>query len=227
MGKGKLKKFADLNSLPNVFQNYHWESPYVKHLGDDRVLLKGKWRSDVFKNENPLILELACGKGEYSVGLGERYPDKNFVGVDLKGNRIWNGAQQAVDRGLNNVAFLRTRIELIEFYFEPNEVDEIWITFPDPYLRKSRSKKRLTSSRFLALYKPILKDGGFINLKTDSQELYEFTKEVIEEEKLNLIQDIPDVYAKPDRPEILNIKTYYEKMHLDLGKAITYLKYTL
>jgi len=225
LGKAKLQKFEDLNQMPNVFQNTRWDKAVCINHKQEPLDIKDNWRSTVFNNDNPLILELACGKGEYSIGLAQKYPNKNFVGVDIKGNRIWSGAKQAQELNLKNVHFMRTRIEMIHELFAENEVDEIWITFPDPYLSKTKTQKRLTSTRFLKLYKTILKDDGQLHLKTDSQPLYAFTKETIEEEGLTLIQDIPDVYAEANRPAILNIQTYYEKMHLANGLKITYLNF--
>jgi len=225
LAKAKLQKFEEISKMPNVFQNTHWgEAKLINHLAEP-VQLKGNWSAEVFNNTQPIILELACGKGEYSTALGLQYPNTNFIGIDLKGNRIWNGANKALQEKLNNVRFVRTRIEVIQDIFAEKEVDEIWITFPDPYLKKSKSQKRLSSARFLNLYKPILKKDGIIHLKTDSQPLYEFTKATIQEENLELLLDIPDVYADASRPEILNIKTYYEGLHLANGLKITYLKF--
>jgi len=225
MGKAKLKKFEDLNEFPNVFQNTDWHAPTcINHIGEN-IIIKGKWRKEIFKNEHAIILELACGKGEYTVELAQTYPNQNFIGIDIKGNRIWTGAKKALEMQLSNAHFLRTRIELLPHFFEKDEVSDIWITFPDPHLRGAKSQKRLTSERFLNIYKPLLKDGATINLKTDSKPLYNFTKLTIAELKLNLITDIADIYAQGNLPEVLNIKTYYEKMHLANGLKIYYLKF--
>jgi len=227
MGKAKLKKFQDLSEFSNVFQNTDWHEPTcINHLKED-INIKGVWRKSVFKNDNPIVLELACGKGEYSVALAQTYLNKNFIGIDIKGNRIWTGAKKALELKLPNTHFLRTRIELLSHFFEKEEVNEIWITFPDPHLRGVKSQKRLTSERFLNIYKPLLKPGATINLKTDSKPLYNFTKLTINEMNLNLITDIADIYAHENRPKVLNIKTYYEKMHLANGLKIYYLKFEL
>ena len=212
MAQKKLKRFAEIKEFPNVLE-------YPENMA-------GKW-SAFFKNARPITLELACGKGEYAVGLGQLYPQNNFIGVDIKGNRIWVGAKKALDQTLNNVAFLRTQIHKIDTYFAPNEVDEIWITFPDPQLRISKANKRLTHPRYLRLYKNILKTGGKIHLKTDSPDLYNFTKTVIQFYNLTLNLDIDDVYKQePVSPE-LNIKTYYERLDIAKSKKVFYLCFSL
>ena len=212
MAQKKLKRFAEIKEFPNVLE-------YPENMA-------GKW-SAFFKNARPITLELACGKGEYAVGLGQLYPQNNFIGVDIKGNRIWVGAKKALDQTLNNVAFLRTQIHKIDTYFAPNEVDEIWITFPDPQLRISKANKRLTHPRYLRLYKNILKTGGKIHLKTDSPDLYNFTKTVIQFYNLTLNLDIDDVYKQePVSPE-LNIKTYYEGLDIAKSKKVFYLCFSL
>lgn len=188
---------------------------------------KGKWAADFFKNSNPVVLELACGKGEYTVNLAQMFPEKNFIGVDYKGNRIWRGAKTAIEEHIPNVGFLRIQIENLVDYFGENEVDEIWITFPDPQPQISREKKRLTSPRFLNLYKQMLKPGGFINLKTDNDGLHAYTAEKIEELGLPLHIKTEDLYHSPYADEVLNIKTYYEKKYLKDNKNINYLKYSL
>ncbi len=212
MGQKKLQRFAEIETFPNVL---------IYPEG-----MQGKW-NEYFKNNHPVTLELACGKGDYTLGMGRLFKDQNFIGVDLKGNRIWRGAKTALDESLNNVAFLRTQIEKLDNYFAPGEIRDIWITFPDPFLRKSKSKKRLTHPRFLQLYQPLLATGATINLKTDSPELYAFTQEVIAAAGLTLIEDIPDVYALPEVPALLKIQTYYEGMHLADGRTIRYLKFRL
>lgn len=214
MGKDKLKRFAEVDTFENVIQL------------DAGKPFKGQWSSGFFKNDHPLVLELACGKGEYTVTLAGLFPEKNFIGIDYKGNRIWRGAKTAIEDQINNVAFLRIQIEMILDYFAPGEVDEIWITFPDPQPQISREKKRLTSPRFLEKYKEILKPGGFVNLKTDNDGLHAYTAEKIEELKLNLRVKTEDLYHSSHADEVLSIKTYYEKKYLQENKNINYLKFS-
>ena len=194
---------------------------------DHNFKLKGKWNSDYFKNNNPIVLELGCGKGEYSNGLAEKYPDKNFIGIDIKGARIWRGSKNAQEKNLNNVCFLRTQIEYIEGCFSKDEVSEIWITFPDP--QPNKEKKRLTHLVFLNRYKNVLKNNGIVHLKTDSVELYDFTLDVIKENKITLLDSTNDLYgnSQPEREEVKSIKTHYEKLFTAKGKKITYLKFQL
>ena len=212
MGHKKLKRFAEVETFPNVLQ-------YPENM-------QGKWHS-FFKNENPIVLELACGKGEYTIKLAEKYKNKNFIGVDLKGNRLWKGAKYALQNNLQNAAFLRTQIELIANYFGQDEVDEIWLTFPDPQLQLSRAKKRLTHPRFLAEYEKILKRDGLLHLKTDSPDLYGFTKEAIDWCGLDLVKDMPDVYAHSSVPDDLRIKTYYESLDIAGSNKVFYLCWKL
>ena len=212
MGQKKLIRFAELNTFPNVLQ-------FPKEIA-------GKW-NDFFKNENPVILELACGKGEYAVGLGQSHPNKNFIGVDLKGNRIWVGAKKALEAQLHNVAFLRTQIDQVTEYFSGNEVAEIWITFPDPQLRMSKAKKRLTHPKFLRLYQQFLAPGGLIHLKTDSPDLYNFTREVIAMYGCTLHTDYDDVYNEETINEELKIKTHYESLDIAGSNRIHYLCFSL
>lgn len=204
MGKNKLRQFAELDTFHNVFQK--------------DGSLKGKWSTEFFKNDHPIVLELACGKGEYTVNLSKKFPEKNFIGIDLKGNRLWTGAKMAIEEQINNVAFLRIQIEHLQSYFEHNEVDEIWITFPDPQPQVSREKKRLTSMRFLEVYRPILKENAIIHLKTDNDQLYEYTLEVIADNKLDLLANTNDVYNSALLDDVLQIKTYYERKYLSQGK---------
>jgi len=214
----KLEKFADLNTFPNSFDLF------FEQLSQG-FPLKGKWHKEVFKNENPIVVELGCGRGEYTIGLAENNAGKNFIGVDIKGNRIWTGAKHALDHNLNNVAFLRTRIDFIEYCFSPNEVSEIWITFPDPQPQKTRERKRLTNPEFfLKRYKNILKPGGLVHLKTDNTGFYEYTMEVIKENNLHLIFATDDLYnnCPEGREELTRIKTYYEKLFTDKGERIKY-----
>ncbi len=212
MAHKKLIRFAELETFENVLQ-------FPKNI-------KGKW-SEFFKNENPIVLELACGKGEYAVGLGNLYSNKNFIGIDIKGNRIWVGAKKALENKLNNVAFLRTQIDQVNEYFSKDEVSEIWITFPDPQLRKSKSKKRLTHPKFLRLYQQFLKDGGYIHLKTDSPVLYDFTKKVIEMYGCVLHIDHEDLYEQQNIIEELKIKTHYESLDIAQSNRIHYLCFSL
>lgn len=223
MAKRKLKKFAEVNTFKNCFFLSFEES---KNQG---LPLKGKWHKDYFKNDNPIVLELGCGKGEYTVGLAKRFPDKNFIGVDIKGNRIWTGAKAAIENKMDNVAFIRTRIDFIESCFATNEISEIWITFPDPQPQKTRVRNRLTNMMFLNRYKTILKQNGLVHLKTDNEPFYDFTREVIAENKLEQLDATNDLYANANgRDESLtSIKTYYEKKFSDLGFKICYLKFKL
>jgi len=226
--KNKLQKFSDLLTFPNVYENLDIKKPELAGLNGEIVQLKSKWASDHFKNDKPITLELACGRGEYSLGLARRYPDRNFIGVDIKGARIWKGARTAISENLDNVAFLRIRIELIAHFFAEAEIDEIWITFPDPFLRESKSNRRLTSANFIKEYRKILKKGGIVNLKTDEPNLYAFTLETLEEDdQCNLLYSDDDIYSKPLPIEELEIKTYYEKMHLEDERTIKYVKFTI
>ncbi|MBO4965007.1 MAG: tRNA (guanosine(46)-N7)-methyltransferase TrmB [Muribaculaceae bacterium] len=219
MGKNKLKKFADMETYASVFQ-YPWA-----RLQKEEFPLRGKWHKEYFHNENPIVLELGCGKGEYTVGLAERYNDKNYIGVDIKGARIWSGATDAEKRGMMNVAFIRTEIESIQKFFAPGEVSEIWITFPDPQMHKVR--KRLTSSRFLMLYREILRGDGMIHLKTDSPFLYEFTSRLVKENALPVLRDSDDLYGSGMADSVTSIKTYYEQQWLSRGKKIKLISFTL
>ena len=214
MGKDKLRRFAEISTFSNVVQL------------DAGKPFKGKWASEFFKNENPVVLELACGKGEYTVNLGRLFPQKNFIGIDYKGNRIWRGAKTALEDGVNNVGFLRIQIETILDYFGEGEIDEIWITFPDPQPQISREKKRLTSLRFLEKYKQILRPEGPINLKTDNDDLHAYTAEKIGELGLKLHVKTEDLYNSEFADEVLSIKTYYEKKYLQDNKNINYLKFS-
>ena len=219
MGKNKLKKFGEMEMFSNVFQY-----PYSVVL-QQGFPLKGKWHSDFFGNGNPVVLELGCGKGEYTVGLAKRFSDRNFIGVDIKGARMWTGAKQAVTDNMPNVAFVRTNIELIASFFAPGEVSEIWITFPDPQMKKTN--KRLTSVRFLNLYRRILEPGGIINLKTDSPFLYTYTRELVRLNGLPVEVDTDDLYASGMADDILEIRTFYEQQWLVRGLTIKYLRWRL
>ena len=214
MGRSKLYKFEAITHMDHVF--------------DKDPKYRGSWAKDFFGNENPIVLELACGKGDYARGMAERFPEKNFIGIDLKGNRLYTGANLALSSQLKNVAFIRTQIDHLEEYFEPNEVDEIWITFPDPFLKNSKHKRRLTSEKFIRIYRKVLKPEGFINLKTDSPQLYQYTKEVIAEMNLHTVRDCADVYlAGIQETELFGIQTYYEQNHLLNNRTIHYLKYQI
>ena len=231
MAKHKLKQFAEIEVFKNVFHQVQHSEKVDNHK------LKGNWNKVYFKNHHPLILELGCGKGEYTIGLAANHPSKNFIGVDLKGNRIWRGAKTALEDKLENVAFLRTRIENIPSCFGSNEVDEIWITFPDPQPQKGRVKKRLTSPQFLERYKKMLKPKGIIHLKTDSAPLYEYTLEVVKENNLSLLQNTNDLYALLNSvdiensddfpPETFSIQTFYEQKFSKKGFKICYLRFQL
>ncbi len=214
MGKDKLKRFAEIDTFSNVLQL------------DAGKPFKGDWAKVFFKNDNPVVLELACGKGEYTVNLAQLFPDKNFIGIDYKGNRIWRGAKTAIEDGVPNVSFLRIQIENLLDYFADGEVDEIWITFPDPQPQLSREKKRLTSPRFLDKYIKILKPSGCVNLKTDNDGLHAYTAEKIEELQLKLHIRTEDLYNSEFADEVLSIKTYYEKKYLKNNKNINYLKFS-
>ncbi len=225
--KNKLQKFAELYELANVYQNLEGKEPVLTHLDDNEVRMSGKWCAQQFKNQNDLVLELACGKGEYTRNLATEYPDKNFIGVDLKGNRIWKGATEALNNGIHNAAFLRTRIELMEQFFAPDEVSEIWITFPDPHLRNAKSDKRLTSPRYLDLYRKFLKPGGIIHLKTDDPTLYAYTLRTLADYPSEIIYQKDDIYAEELAYPELRFKTYYEGMHLEIGRKIKYVRFRL
>jgi len=212
MGYKKLVRFEELKSFANVLE-------FPKDIN-------GKWKEH-FHNSNPLTLELACGKGEYAVGLGKMHPGRNFIGVDLKGNRIWVGAKKALQENINNVAFLRTEIDQVAGYFNKNEVNEIWITFPDPQLRISKAKKRLTHPKFLRLYKQFLAPGGFIHLKTDSPVLYLFTKKVIGMYDCSIHADSDDVYAEESIADELKIKTHYESLDIAKSNRVHYISFSL
>ena len=220
MAKNKLRKFLEMKSWSNVFE------PTLELNPQENFPLKGKWNIEYFKNNNPIVLELGCGKGEYAVGLAQHYPDKNFIGVDIKGARMYIGAKEARDMNLSNVAFLRTKIDFIESYFDTNEIDEIWLTFSDPQPIKPR--KRLTSEQFVKRYKSILKPGGIIHLKTDSDVLFDSTEEQIQEHQYEVIEFTRDLYASlpenlnPTIREILHIKTHYEKLFTAKGSVIKY-----
>ena len=213
MAKRKLQRFTEIGTFKNVKQLEEGK-PY-----------KGNWAKDFFKNEHPLILELACGKGEYSVNLAKKFPDKNFIGIDYKGNRLWVGAKMAIDDNLENVGFLRIQIQNILEYFEADEIDEIWLTFPDPQAQSPLERQRLTNPTFLGKYKTVLKTGGIMHLKTDNDGFYDYTLEKISELNIPALQQTTNVYRDYHSDEILSIKTHYEKIYLQKGKNINYLKF--
>ena len=223
MAKRKLMKFMQVSQFGNCFFLSFEQSQ------KEGLPLKGKWRQGYFKNDNPIVLELGCSKGEYTVGLAKRYPDKNFIGVDIKGNRIWTGAKEAIESKMDNVAFIRTRIDFIEACFERAEVNEIWITFPDPQPLKTTVRQRLTNMIFLKRYKHILVEKGVVNLKTDNEPFYDYSREVIKENNIEELDATNNLYEDiTQRDEALtSIKTYYEKLFSDKGFKICYLKFRM
>ena len=225
MGKNKLKKFAEMEAFDHVFQcsAQELEERDYRKLGDRKHALAGHWH-EVFHNDHPIVLELGCGHGEYTVGLAARYPDKNFLGIDIKGARMWSGAKQAKAEGLTTAAFLRINIEMLPYFFTQDEVSEIWITFPDPQMKKAT--KRLTSTFFLERYRLVLRDGGLIHLKTDSPFLYTYTREMLKASDIQPNADTADLYAGPALID-LDIRTHYEQQWLDRGLTIKYLQWPL
>lgn len=223
MGKGKLAKFTDMDTYENVFQ---YPFSVIENVPFE---MQGHWHEQYFHNDNPIVLELGCGKGEYTVGLAKRYPDMNFIGVDIKGARMWTGATQAIKEGIKNVAFLRTNIEIIDRFFAPNEVKEIWLTFSDPQMKNPR--KRLTSTYFMNRYRHFLIDGGIIHLKTDSNFLFTYTTYMVEKNHLLVLLRTTDLYSEcsenAEYAEAASIQTYYEQMWIDRGLNIKYMKFLL
>ncbi len=213
MGKDKLRKFREIDTFANVLQL------------DAGKPMRGRWAADHFGNDRPLVLELACGKGEYSVNLARLFPERNFIGIDYKGNRIWRGAKTALEEGIANVAFLRIQIEAILDYFAPGEVAEIWITFPDPQPQRSREKKRLTHPAFLAKYREVMAATGVMHLKTDNDGLYAYTLELLAGQGLPIHIQTTDLYHSEAVDDVLSIKTYYERKYLEVSKNINYLRW--
>lgn len=213
MAKRKLQRFIEVGTFKNV-----------KQLEEGKEF-RGNWSKSFFNNDNPIVLELACGKGEYSVNLAKKYPNKNFIGIDYKGNRLWIGAKMALDENVENVGFLRIQIQNIMDYFAENEIDEIWITFPDPQAQSPLERKRLTNLTFLNKYKTVLKNGGAVNLKTDNDGFYEYTLEKVNELDLEILEKTDNVYLDFPNDEVLSIKTHYERIYLNKGKNINYLKF--
>lgn len=220
MTKKKIRQFKETKTFPNFI-----ELSYPELMKGFQY--KGKWGKDFFKNDNPIILELACGKGEYTTTLAEIYPHNNYIGLDIKGARMWRGAKTSIEKGMKNVAFIRTQIELIEHYFDTDEVSEIWIVFPDPQPNSPNIKKRLTSPQFLARYTSLLKPNGIIHLKTDDKLLYDYTHLRIDELEHNLIYKTEDLYNSGLEEDVMLVQTYYEKKWLAEGKKITYTKFKL
>jgi tRNA (guanine-N7-)-methyltransferase len=220
VGKNKLAKFAEMESFPHVFQ----VSAHAVREGEN-FDMKGKWDELFFKNDHPIVLELGCGKGEYTVGLGQLYPDKNFVGVDIKGARLWTGAKDSLGKGMKNVAFLRTDIEMIHHFFGENEVSEIWLTFPDPQMKKVT--KRLTATNFMQLYQQFMNPNGVIHLKTDSNFMFLYTREMVKANHFPVIFSNSDLYASGFNNPVLGIKTYYEQQWLERGITIKYIQFLL
>jgi len=220
--KNKLRRFRENEGFANVVQ------PSREELTDNEYALKGNWNKDFFKNEKPVVLELGCGKGEYSVALAQANPDKNFIGIDIKGARFWRGAKTAIEENLENVGFIRTQIELIDHLFANGEIDEIWITFPDPQIKYKRTKHRLTNSEFLQKYKKILKPEGVVNLKTDSEFMHGYTLGLLHGEGHEVIHANHNVYKNEYSPkEVTGIQTFYEKQYLEQGKPITYIQFKI
>lgn len=220
--KNKLKQFKENETFGNVFQ------PTREEVIGGEFSLKGKWKSSFFKNDNPVVLELGCGKGEYSVGLAKLNPNKNFIGIDIKGARFWRGAKTAIDDNMNNVAFLRTQIELIEHCFAKDEVDEIWITFPDPQIKYKRTKHRMTNAQFLENYKKILKPSGLMHLKTDSEFMHGYTLGLLHGAGHEVIYANHNIYKNEGAPkEVTSIQTFYENQYLEINKAITYIQFRI
>lgn len=218
MGKNKLQRYSDNKTFDNVFEHTDFK---------DKNPPKGEWSAKIFGNDNPIVVELACGKGEYTTNLAAVYPGKNFIGIDIKGDRIWKGAIRAKEEELDNVRFLRCFIDHLEQFFGAGEISEIWITFPDPFLKKSDAKKRLTSLKFLDIYRNVAPEDAVVHLKTDSAPLFRFTKKVINEQELAVIKCYSDVYKLKDPEDELRIQTYYEKMHLEKGRTIQYVQFSL
>jgi tRNA (guanine-N7-)-methyltransferase len=220
--KNKLKRFKDNEKFKNVIQ------PTREEVINAKFELKGQWNRTFFKNNKPIVVELGCGKGEYSVALAEKYKEKNFIGIDIKGARFWRGAKTAIEQKIDNVAFVRTQIELVDKIFDADEVSEIWITFPDPQIKYKRTKHRMTNPEFLAKYKSVLVEGGKIHLKTDSEFMHGYTLGLLEGLGHDILYSHHDIYVNHEAPkDVVGIQTFYEKKYLEQGKPITYLKFKL
>ena len=220
--KNKLKRFGENETFDNVFQ------PTRDEVVTGNYPLRGKWSADFFKNSNPIVLELGCGKGDYTIGLAQKYPNRNFIGIDVKGARFWRGAKTAVETGLQNAAFVRTQIELLNYVFAANEVDEIWITFPDPQIKFKRTKHRMTNPEFLKLYQKFLKKEGLINLKTDSEFMHGYTLGLLQGQGHDIIYANHNIYVNEGSPvDVTEIKTFYENQYLEKNKPITFVQFKL
>lgn len=220
--KNKLKRFKENENFENVIQ------PSREELENGTFELKGNWSREFFKNDHPIVLELGCGKGEYSVGLAKYHPEKNYIGIDIKGARFWRGAKTALEENMSNVAFVRSQIELIDSLFAEDEVDEIWITFPDPQIKYKRTKHRLTNADFLKKYKKILKAEGIVNLKTDSEFMHGYTLGLLHGAGHEVLYAHHDIYNNEYSPkEVREIQTFYEKQYLEQGKPITYIQFKI
>ena len=227
MGKAKMQKLREVSLFPNVFENRDFRNPSISNYEGEKVELKGKWSELVFDNKNPITLELACGKGDYTLKLAEKFNDRNFIGVDIKGDRLWRAAKTSNEKSLTNTAFLRTKIEQLSYFFEPGEVSEIWITFPDPCPKKPDTKRRLLSPNFLDLYKSLLHKGSVVHIKTDAIDLFEYSIESIRSNNFEIKTIQRDIYSKPLENDLLSIKTYYELMHIRDGRTINYLSFII
>jgi tRNA (guanine-N7-)-methyltransferase len=221
VGRNKLERFAETKTFPNFFQ------PDYDTVEQEGFFLKGRWKNDFFHNNNPLVVELGCGRGEYTVKLAEKYPDVNFIGIDRKGARMWNGCKISIEKEMKNVAFLRIQIGRLIHYFDKDEISEIWITFPDPHPKPSKVNKRLTSPLFLNCYRKLLIPNGFIHLKTDSELLFDYTLEVIREQHCTIVNQYSDIYFSEETDDSLRIETYYEKIWKEQGLKIRYIKFQL
>lgn len=220
MAKHKLERFAENETFGNLFQRSHFDCQNIPFP------LKGKWHQEYFHNDSPIVLELGCGKGEYTIAMAKRNPNKNYIGIDRKGARLWRGCKDAIEGEMANVAFLRITIDRIGYYFAPGEVDEIWVTFPDPQLQHER--RRLVSPRFVGYYRQVLKEGGgILNLKTDSRELYEYVLQTAPEQNWPVLGKVDDVYNQPCDPILTEVQTFYEKMWLAQGKRISYVRISI
>ena len=225
--RNKLQKFAEVAAFPNVYENFGAQHALLTCCGKLESM-RGRWAKAHFQNQNPITLELACGKGEYTVGLAQLFPDRNVIGVDVKGARIWKGARRALEFGLTNAAFLRTRIEQLGQFFTQGEITEIWIVFPDPFPRDSKASRRLTAPHFLEMYRSVLKPGGIVHLKTDDTKLYHYSLDVIHAlDQCMLLYHNADIYSKELPASELGIRTFYEAQHLAEGKKITYIKFCM
>lgn len=220
MSKGKLEKFAEVSEFGNTLELTDFQD-------EQSTKPKGRWNSDIFENDNPIVVELACGKGTYTLELARRNPDKNYIGIDIKGDRIWRGAKRALEEDLQNVRFMRMYIDHLEEYFSQNEISNVWITFPDPYPRSPDENKRLTSPKFLRIYQKVLSPDATIQFKTDSDSLFLFTKEALRETGCPILDLVEDVYKERPDDKLITIKTDYEKRHLAKGRTISYIKFTL